>query len=104
MRKSAVGIKLLGKESWQNRSRVFYALRLLRFQRPDMARPDRVFGSPVLPGLYLLLALFLEVQLLRYKPQYTWPGLVIILSGVPVYGLWQKSQSVRLRRNQIGRA
>ena len=64
-----------------------------------MERPYRVFGYPVLPGLYLLLALFLEVQLLRYKPQYTWPGLVIILSGVPVYWLWQKSPSVRLRRN-----
>ena len=36
-------------------------------------------------GLYLLLALFLEVQLLRYKPQHTWRGLVIILSGVAIY-------------------
>ena len=49
--------------------------------------------------LYLLLAVFIEVQLLRYKPQYTWPGLIIILSGVPVYWLWQKSQSERSRRN-----
>ena len=64
-----------------------------------MERPYRVFGYPLLPGLYLLLALFLELQLLRYKPQYTWPGLLIILSGVPVYWLWQKSQDVRLRRN-----
>ena len=72
---------------------------ILRIQRPDMERPYRVFGYPVLPGLYLLFALFLEVQLLRYKPQYTWPGLMIILSGVPVYWLWQKSQSVRWRRN-----
>jgi basic amino acid/polyamine antiporter, APA family len=72
---------------------------ILRIQRPDMERPYRVFGYPVLPGLYLLLALFLEVQLLRYKPQYTWPGLMIILSGVPVYWLWQKSQSMRSRRN-----
>jgi len=72
---------------------------ILRFQRPDMERPYRVFGYPVLPGLYLLLALFLELQLLRYKPQYTWPGLMIILSDVPVYWLWRKSQKVRLRRN-----
>jgi APA family basic amino acid/polyamine antiporter len=75
---------------------------LLRFQRPDMERPYRVFGYPVLPALYILLALFLEVQLLRYKPQYTWPGLMIILSGVPVYWLWQKLQSVRLRMNSGG--
>jgi APA family basic amino acid/polyamine antiporter len=48
--------------------------------------------------MYLLLAAAIEVQLLRYKPQYTWPGLVIILSGVPVYRLWQKSQSARMRK------
>ena len=83
---------------------MFYILTILglfvlRFQRPDMERPYRVIGYPLLPGLYLLLALFLELQLLRYKPQYTWPGLLIILSGVPVYWLWQKSQDVRLRRN-----
>jgi basic amino acid/polyamine antiporter, APA family len=70
---------------------------ILRFRRPDMERPYRVLGYPVLPGIYLLLASFLEVQLLRYKPQYTWPGLLIILSGAPVYWLWQKSQDARLR-------
>jgi APA family basic amino acid/polyamine antiporter len=77
---------------------------VLRFRRPDMERPYRVFGYPILPGLYLLLALFIEVQLLRYKPQFTWPGLAIILSGVPVYWFWQRSQSVRLRKHQDGRS
>jgi basic amino acid/polyamine antiporter, APA family len=72
---------------------------ILRFRRPDMERPYRVFGYPVIPGLYLLLASFIEVQLLRYKPQYTWPGLAIILSGVPVYWLWQKSHRLR-RQNE----
>jgi basic amino acid/polyamine antiporter, APA family len=81
---------------------MFYILTIvglfvLRFRRPNMERPYRVFGYPVLPALYLLLAGFIEVQLLRYKPQYTWPGLVIILSGVPVYRLWRKSQRARLR-------
>jgi APA family basic amino acid/polyamine antiporter len=66
---------------------------LLRFQRPNMERPYRVFGYPVLPAIYLLLASLIEVQLLRYKPQYTWPGLILILSGVPVYWLWRKSHS-----------
>jgi basic amino acid/polyamine antiporter, APA family len=75
---------------------------ILRFRRPNMERPYRVIGYPVLPALYLLLAAFIEVHLLRYKPQYTWPGLVIILSGVPVYWLWQKSQSARLRRGSDG--
>jgi basic amino acid/polyamine antiporter, APA family len=72
---------------------------VLRFRRPEMERPYRVIGYPVVPGLYVLLALFLEVQLLRYKPQYTWPGLAIIFSGVPVYWLWQKSQRAR-RQNE----
>jgi basic amino acid/polyamine antiporter, APA family len=63
---------------------------ILRFRRPDMARPYRAFGYPVLPGLYVSLAFFMEIQLLRYKPQYTWPGVFIVLLGVPVYWLWRK--------------
>ena len=83
---------------------MFYMLTIaglfvLRYRRPNMERPYRVFGYPVLPATYLLLAAIIEVQLLRYKPQYTWPGLIIILSGVPVYWLWQKSQSERSRRD-----
>src|SRR5277367_3616344 len=86
---------------------MFYILTImglfvLRFRRPNMERPYRVFGYPVLPALYLLLAAFIEVQLLRYKPQYTWPGLIIILSGLPVYWLWQKSQRAQVRRD-VGR-
>jgi APA family basic amino acid/polyamine antiporter len=64
-----------------------------------MERPYRVLGYPALPALYLLLASFIEVQLLRYKPQYTWPGLILILSGVPVYLLWRKSQRARSKIN-----
>jgi APA family basic amino acid/polyamine antiporter len=76
-----------------------FGLFLLRFQRPNMERPYRVLGYPVLPAMYLLLASFIEVQLLRYKPQYTWPGLILILSGVPVYWLWRKSQEAHSRIN-----
>jgi APA family basic amino acid/polyamine antiporter len=65
---------------------------VLRIRRPEMERPYRVFGYPVLPGIYLLLALFIEVQLLRYKPQYTWPGLLIVASGIPIYALWRARQ------------
>jgi len=62
---------------------------LLRWKRPEMNRPYRAFGYPFLPALYLLMAIFLEIQLLRYKPQYTWPGLILVLLGVPVYFLWK---------------
>ncbi len=73
---------------------IFYILTLtglfvLRFKRPDAVRPYRALGYPVLPGLYLVMAVFIEVQLLRYKPQYTWPGLIIVLLGLPVYALWR---------------
>lgn len=78
---------------------------VLRLRRPEMERPYRVFGYPVLPGLYILLAMFLEVQLLRYKPQYTWPGLLIVLSGIPVYWLWRvlqpRADSVRGARERV---
>jgi basic amino acid/polyamine antiporter, APA family len=65
---------------------------LLRWRRPEMARPYRAIGYPVLPALYILMAGFLEIQLLRYKPQYTWPGLIIVLLGLPVYGLWKLAE------------
>jgi len=73
---------------------IFYILTLsglflLRWKRPDMDRPYRAFGYPFLPALYLVMAIFLEIQLLRYKPQYTWPGLIIVLLGLPVYGVWK---------------
>jgi APA family basic amino acid/polyamine antiporter len=73
---------------------IFYILTLmglflLRWKRPEMNRPYRAFGYPVLPVLYLVMAVFLEIQLLRYKPQYTWPGLIIVLLGLPVYGVWK---------------
>jgi len=74
---------------------VFYILTIgglfvLRLQRPDEPRPYRAVGYPVLPALYILIATFIDVVLLRYKPQYTWPGLIIVLLGIPVYFLWSR--------------
>jgi basic amino acid/polyamine antiporter, APA family len=74
---------------------VFYILTIaglfvLRVKRPDEPRPYRAVGYPVLPALYILIAVFIDVVLLRYKPQYTWPGLIIVLLGIPVYFLWSK--------------
>ena len=61
---------------------------MLRRTRPDAERPYRAIGYPVLPAIYIVMALFIDVVLLRYKPQYTWPGLIIVLLGIPVYYLW----------------
>jgi APA family basic amino acid/polyamine antiporter len=74
---------------------VFYILTIgglfvLRFKRPDAPRPYKALGYPVLPALYILMAVWICIVLLRYKPQYTWPGLVLVLLGIPVYFLWSR--------------
>ena len=77
---------------------VFYILTIvglfvLRRTHPDAERPYRAVGYPVLPAIYIVMALFIDVVLLRYKPQYTWPGLIIVLLGIPVYFLWSRRAS-----------
>jgi APA family basic amino acid/polyamine antiporter len=69
---------------------VFYILTIaglfvLRFKRPDAARPYKALGYPVLPAVYIAMAAWICIVLLRYKPQYTWPGLALVLLGIPVY-------------------
>ena len=63
---------------------------MLRRKRPDAERPYRAFGYPVIPALYIVIALAIMLVLILYKTQTTWPGLVIVLLGVPVYLLWSK--------------
>jgi APA family basic amino acid/polyamine antiporter len=74
---------------------IFYILTIiglfvLRVKRPDAPRPYKAFGYPVLPGLYIVMAAWISLVLLRYKPQYTWPGLILVVLGVPVYLLWKR--------------
>jgi len=74
---------------------IFYILTIvglfvLRRTRPDAVRPYRAVGYPVLPGIYIVMASWICLVLLRYKPQYTWPGLIIVLLGVPVYLVWRR--------------
>jgi len=63
----------------------------LRQTQPDMPRPYKAFGYPLIPAVYILLATTICVVLLFYKPMYTWPGLIIVLAGIPVYYIVQKS-------------
>jgi APA family basic amino acid/polyamine antiporter len=72
---------------------VFYILTIvglfvLRFKRPDAPRPYKALGYPVLPAVYIAMAAWICIVLLRYKPQYTWPGLALVLLGIPVYLFW----------------
>ncbi|HOW86313.1 MAG TPA: amino acid permease [Candidatus Aminicenantes bacterium] len=58
---------------------------ILRKKRPDWERPYKAWGYPVLPALYVLAAAAIAVDLLVFKTKYTFPGLLIVLLGIPVY-------------------
>jgi APA family basic amino acid/polyamine antiporter len=61
----------------------------LRRLQPDLPRPVKAFGYPVIPALYIVAAGALMLVLLVKKPLFTWPGLVIVALGIPVYFLWR---------------
>jgi len=74
---------------------IFYILTIagvfrLRRTRPDAERPYRAFGYPIVPALYIVGAATILFVLFIYKTSTTWPGLVIVLLGVPVYFAWRK--------------
>ena len=69
---------------------IFYVLTIagifiLRKKRPDLPRPYKAVGYPVLPAIYMLMGISFCVLLIIYKPQFTWPGLIITLLGIPLY-------------------
>jgi APA family basic amino acid/polyamine antiporter len=74
---------------------IFYILTIagifrLRATQPDTPRPYRAFGYPVVPGLYIAGASLILLMLFVYRTATTWPGLVIVLLGVPVYFMWRR--------------
>jgi APA family basic amino acid/polyamine antiporter len=73
---------------------IFYILTiagifLLRRKQPAVPRPYKAFGYPVVPALYIIGAAIILVVLFIYQTATTWPGLLIVLTGVPVYFLWR---------------
>jgi len=83
---------------------LFYVLTVcglfvLRRKRPDLDRPYKAFGYPVLPGIYIIMASLVMLDLLWVKPKYTWPGLIIVMTGMPVFFFW----NARKRALQGGR-
>ncbi len=82
---------------------IFYVLTIiglfiLRRKRPDAVRPYRAWGYPWIPGIYIVAATLILAVLLLYKTETSWPGLVIVLTGVPVYWFWTAAQ----RRSSAG--
>jgi APA family basic amino acid/polyamine antiporter len=73
---------------------IFYVLTilgifLLRRKQPNAERPYKAFGYPIVPALYIVGATVILVVLFIYQTATTWPGLIIVLSGVPVYFFWK---------------
>lgn len=69
---------------------IFYVLTIagifiLRKTKPDLPRPYKAIGYPILPAIYMLMGISFCVLLIIYKPQFTWPGLIITLLGIPLY-------------------
>jgi APA family basic amino acid/polyamine antiporter len=76
---------------------IFYILTIagvfvLRKRQPLAERPYRAFGYPLVPGLYIIGALTILTMLILYRPSTTWPGVVIVLLGVPVYVWFRRSK------------
>src|SRR5213079_2735070 len=85
---------------------IFYVLTiigifLLRRKQPHAERPYKAFGYPVVPILYILVATVILVVLFIYQTATTWPGLMIVLSGVPVYFFWNKSRERKIGLDNI---
>ena len=76
---------------------IFYILTIigifiLRKKRPEMDRPYKAFGYPILPAIYILMGTCFCVLLIIYKPNFTWPGLIITLIGIPLYYIALRNQ------------
>jgi APA family basic amino acid/polyamine antiporter len=78
---------------------IFYILTIagvfiLRRKRPDIPRPYKAFGYPVLPLFYIVAASVICISLLIYKPKFTFPGLGIVLLGIPIYYLFGRNKHI----------
>jgi APA family basic amino acid/polyamine antiporter len=83
---------------------MFYILTLLavfalRIKRPQEPRPYRAVGYPFLTAANIFIAIYVDAVLLRYKPQYTWPGLIIVLLGLPSYFLIARGAHQKTHKN-----
>ena len=79
---------------------IFYVMTIigifiLRRKRPDVPRPYKAFGYPFLPAIYILMGISFCILLIIYKPQFTWPGLIITLTGIPLYYIAMARKNVR---------
>ncbi|MFN6962247.1 MAG: APC family permease [Pyrinomonadaceae bacterium] len=84
---------------------IFYILAIaavfvLRVKQPDAERPYKAVGYPIIPALYVVGAAVILVVLFVYQTTATWPGLLIVLTGVPVYFIWKRSAEASGRADE----
>jgi APA family basic amino acid/polyamine antiporter len=82
---------------------IFYVLTVagvfrLRFKRPDAPRPYRAVGYPFVPAFYILAATVILIVLFAYRPSTTWPGLLIVFLGIPVYLIIRRAARTQTKR------
>ena len=87
---------------------IFYVLTIiglfiLRRKQPEAERPYKAFGYPVIPAIYVIASSFIALNLLisaKTRAQ-AWPGLLIVLMGIPVYFWWKRKPADRSRQTDI---
>ena len=84
---------------------IFYILAIaavfvLRVKQPDAERPYKAFGYPIIPALYCVGAAIILIVLFVYQTTATWPGLLIVLTGVPVYFIWRSMSTKNIENGQ----
>lgn len=82
---------------------VFYALMVgavivMRRKAPALERPYRTLGYPLVPLIYILLALLLVIDLALLKPGTSGIGYLLVLTGIPIYFIWRKQQKMKVER------
>lgn len=77
------------------------AIFILRVKKPEINRPYKAIGYPVIPAIYILITVTIMMILLIYKPGYTFPGLIIVLLGIPVYYLWRRYNKESLNNKEV---
>jgi APA family basic amino acid/polyamine antiporter len=88
---------------------IFYILTIagifrLRQTRPNAERPYKAFGYPIVPILYIIGASVILIVLFVYQTATTWPGLIIVLTGIPVYFVWNKLGTPMAEEGSISEA
>lgn len=74
----------------------------LRRTRPDAARPYRAWGYPWLPAIYIAGGSIILIALFAYRPGTTWPGIVIVAMGVPVYYIARRTLRADDEQSALG--